>query len=316
MSKETAKTVCKIVSIVLVALSLIMLFQGSLTIADKSVRKSVQSNMKSVIKQYTFTKEELEDYQDTLDTWGVDLSAKKLAKQFKKVAKVVQDAKIAPSELATAGPTFIKLAGEIEDNEELSYFLGGYMDDLLDAVGQVKGFFIAMVILFIVSLAVGAVIILSHIGDKKVLGISCVIISLIWWILFGVASIGINNYCEMELDMDDKIVKMTGAPVWGFILALLAVVVWANREKIANMLGSDNVGMVQPMLAGTNAAPGKFCPNCGRGLSADAKFCNICGTKFEEAPAPAAPAKQFCANCGTELGPDSDFCPNCGTKRE
>jgi membrane protease subunit (stomatin/prohibitin family) len=48
------------------------------------------------------------------------------------------------------------------------------------------------------------------------------------------------------------------------------------------------------------------CPNCGTANSADAKFCNNCGTKLQGTTA--------CPNCGHENPAGSKFCNNCGTK--
>ena len=46
-------------------------------------------------------------------------------------------------------------------------------------------------------------------------------------------------------------------------------------------------------------APGKYCPNCGNALAADARFCNVCGTRMDAAPAPTpvqAPVASVSAN--------------------
>ena len=46
------------------------------------------------------------------------------------------------------------------------------------------------------------------------------------------------------------------------------------------------------------------CPNCKAQLSADAKFCDHCGTKLG----------RKCPNCGAVVKPDSAFCSECGEK--
>jgi membrane protease subunit (stomatin/prohibitin family) len=48
------------------------------------------------------------------------------------------------------------------------------------------------------------------------------------------------------------------------------------------------------------------CPNCGKPVAPDAKFCAECGQ----------PLKKACSNCGAELAPGTKFCPECGTKTE
>jgi membrane protease subunit (stomatin/prohibitin family) len=49
------------------------------------------------------------------------------------------------------------------------------------------------------------------------------------------------------------------------------------------------------------------CPNCGKTIPADSKFCPECGFGL-------APKK--CTNCGADVPPGSKFCPECGTKQE
>ena len=57
--------------------------------------------------------------------------------------------------------------------------------------------------------------------------------------------------------------------------------------------------------AGQTVAAGMIvCPNCKKQLSADAKFCDHCGTKLG----------RKCPNCGAVVKPDSAFCSECGGK--
>lgn len=50
----------------------------------------------------------------------------------------------------------------------------------------------------------------------------------------------------------------------------------------------------------------KFCPECGTPVSANAKFCSMCGAKIA--------AKNACPKCGAAVKPGSKFCPECGKK--
>ncbi len=52
------------------------------------------------------------------------------------------------------------------------------------------------------------------------------------------------------------------------------------------------------------------CQNCGSEVSANALFCENCGTKVEG----QEPKKHFCSQCGNELGEHAVFCENCGAK--
>ena len=58
---------------------------------------------------------------------------------------------------------------------------------------------------------------------------------------------------------------------------------------------------------GQNTCPGcgqQLCPNCGKVLASNAKFCLECGY---------AVVKK-CSGCGTQLADNAKFCPECGTK--
>lgn len=54
------------------------------------------------------------------------------------------------------------------------------------------------------------------------------------------------------------------------------------------------------------------CTNCGRPLTAVAKFCPYCGTTAERPSAAIASERRFCASCGVENPPGSRFCKGCG----
>jgi predicted amidophosphoribosyltransferase len=62
------------------------------------------------------------------------------------------------------------------------------------------------------------------------------------------------------------------------------------------------------------------CSSCGSPVSADEKFCGICGAPVAVAPAPApepAPvpaAGNICAGCGAPLSATAKFCGICGAK--
>lgn len=51
------------------------------------------------------------------------------------------------------------------------------------------------------------------------------------------------------------------------------------------------------------------CPNCGKELADNVKFCAGCGTKMS-----ATPKKKFCSGCGVELTADTKFCSKCGKR--
>ena len=79
-----------------------------------------------------------------------------------------------------------------------------------------------------------------------------------------------------------------------------------------------NCGAPAPVIA-PPAEPERsaegLCPVCGAQLADDAVFCAACGNKItRNEPAPAASTPAHCPNCGTELAPNALFCPTCGNK--
>jgi S1-C subfamily serine protease/predicted RNA-binding Zn-ribbon protein involved in translation (DUF1610 family) len=54
----------------------------------------------------------------------------------------------------------------------------------------------------------------------------------------------------------------------------------------------------------TEAQVAAVCPNCGKPIAKDAKFCRNCGARIET----------HCTNCGEKLKPGAQFCSSCGQK--
>lgn len=52
------------------------------------------------------------------------------------------------------------------------------------------------------------------------------------------------------------------------------------------------------------------CPNCGKGLADNARFCRHCGARVET----QKPQKRFCTLCGAPLSQGAKFCKKCGVQ--
>ena len=73
-------------------------------------------------------------------------------------------------------------------------------------------------------------------------------------------------------------------------------------------MGAMIPGMMQKNAqGGEKTSFGESCPNCGKPLPENSKFCPNCGAKVGE--------KAFCTKCGKEMPKGAKFCPECGEKQ-
>ena len=54
-----------------------------------------------------------------------------------------------------------------------------------------------------------------------------------------------------------------------------------------------------------------FCPECGREMTTEDRFCSQCATPLREA---MQTERRICRYCGNTLGQYMKFCPECGTQ--
>ncbi|MCR5507221.1 MAG: zinc-ribbon domain-containing protein [Lachnospiraceae bacterium] len=321
MNETNVKSILKWLSIVLVFIAMLMMFCGAITVKDKDAKKELKKEVKSTLKEMKSSKDDIDDLQDELDDYDIDINAKKLFKQTKKILNALKDAKLSPSEVASRAPSIIKLAAELEDNDGLAYIMDlDDLDDMLEQVGNTKVALILFMILFYLTIIVAVITIILHFIDSKLPGVVITLLNLVWLIGFAVVAHKINVWAEDEIGIDEKLVRITAAPIWAFVLAALALALWICKDRIAEMLssGAPSGGRVSGYSPSASTIK---CPVCGNGLSAGAQFCPECGNKYV-APAPApTPAPQpssasaFCVSCGTKITSDTVFCPNCGARQ-
>ena len=125
--------------------------------------------------------------------------------------------------------------------------------------------------------------------------------------------------------MDDKLNVSIGEGQWSDKIGAGAVglfIAWplaisagmgALKQKklpgvVFQVIENTIIAGGQPVVvtgAGQTVAAGMIvCPNCKTQLSADAKFCDRCGTRLG----------RKCPNCGADVKQNSVFCSECGEK--
>ncbi len=331
MSEKDIRMVCKYVCMLLVLIATLLLFAGAMKISDKDEREDFKDMLSDVKKVTKMDKDDIEDLQDQLDDYDIDISAKRLVKMITKVYKAVKDCKISASETASMSPIFIRLAHEIEESDELAFWLRMVdMEDALESIGQKKAALICVMLLFYLTLILSVIVIIFHAVDNKLPGISVAVLNAIWLILWIVVIHKINVFIEDEMDGPEKVFGMTAAPVFAFIFSLAAAIIWIMRDTIvANLAKSVTAtGSMQynPGAVQASVARGPVCANCGTVLSEGAQFCPECGSKYEPPVTETADAVKdaveetpamsgFCPECGAAMEADSLFCGNCGAKR-
>lgn len=80
-------------------------------------------------------------------------------------------------------------------------------------------------------------------------------------------------------------------------------------DSMKHMIADIDVALQEPVV--------QVCPNCGKEMDNEARFCSACGTKLivEEQTVETIekPMISVCKNCGNQLKPGAHFCGKCGT---
>lgn len=315
------------ISIVLLALCVILSFSGFISIADKSMKKSVKTSMKDVLKELKdIDDDQLDEIDEYLEDYNVSLSAKKVVSVIKQGVNIFKDGEFSPLELAQAGFAWLGTGKDIEDaiDETASgYLLGDVVIDMVEGIGDACR---SVVLIAIISFVYFVILVITLIGDiKNGKGKKFVLAgaSLVLFVcnLFTVSKVNgaFASYIYRELDID-KMVKATAIPFILLLIACVLVAVDMFKDGINGIASAQNIStpmMAKPSagtVAGTTAGMAT-CVNCGSTLNPGSAFCPSCGSKVEES-AYQTPSQgvSHCGGCGNPLEPGVAFCPNCGKR--
>ena len=335
MNEKNIKLICKWVSVILVLLSMLVLLGGGMKIADKKdlrkFKKEMGKGIPYVGRIEDLDEDDIDDLQDMFDEFEIDLDAERLVKYSQKTMDVIDDGKISIREAVSVLPTMKKMIKALEDNEEISE---DFDEEDFEIIEKIKSACTLIVFAFYMTLIIGMAVIVLHVIDNKLPGISITVINIIWVIAIGAAVSKANIFLEDEMEADPGFFKMTAGPVWGVIFALMALLLWMFKDKIAKELIERGISVptIHPAIgniysANTNTRDvnAAKCQNCGNILNPGAVFCPSCGTKYEapqetvqteESNSEKAQSAEYCPNCGAEFDSDAIFCGNCGYKKQ
>lgn len=364
MTNNGIGAICKWLSIILVALSATLMFAGAVKFTEKEIIDEFSEGLPDMERQINSTINELRSDWDDLEYVAADLGIsynkmEDIAEEFidlmedsgdliGKASDVVSDGRISASEMAVMMPKSLSIQKKFKESELMSLArLAGANPDALfgdsELLENSKTFGILCLILFYLTLVVAVIVIILHIRDKSLPGVSIVIINLAWMILWIVMKNKVNDFISYDLGYDYDVMKITAAPVWALILSLLAMVLWLVRNNASPVYAARPAAgrTSRPARSGAyGGVPVKkmaardpnaiVCGNCGNTLRPGAVFCPACGTKYTAPAAPARPIQpavyqadntvgvtrsSVCPNCGAQLDSDAMFCGECGYKR-
>ncbi len=326
MSEKIIKEICKWVSIVLILIAMFMLFSTKYVISDKDDRTKTKNNARDLEREIesNLSKENLKLIQKEADKRDIDIDFQEFKDQLLSIVEVLEDGKITLKEIISKRADLVGLIDTINDNYEDIFEDGfGYdeiddqIDEIIDGLDDIKKGLIVFIGIFVLTLVFSVVVIILHVVNSKLPGISAVMIYIVWLITNFIMLNKLNKVAEDGWDKSDDFFKMQSAPVWPLILVLIAMLLWIFKDKLAE-IGSKAVVSVPVFQEKTLAAkPMVYCSNCGEPLNEGAAFCPQCGMKYEPMAAPKETESVrpgVCPQCGSPIDPDTVFCGNCGYK--
>ena len=321
MNLKTKYLIEKVASCLCLAIAVMLLFSGWITIKSGEYRKEIRKEIKNIGQEIKdVDMDDMEEMQEELDDLGIDISLKSIFKSVKKLYDAVEDVALSPKEMIGVLPVVNKLSNIMEELEEND--MGGFgmmpmgIDSVVEAIEEYKLGLTVLAIFFYATVILEIALIVLHILNKKAAGYSAVAVQLIWLVLALVTVMKANSWAMDEFD--EKILKVTAAPYFALILVIAACVLWylANKDyqtlggavAAAPVSGQKEMPSFMANVASSVGLAQVRCSQCGSLVKEGSAFCSQCGNKIEEQV-----KNIYCENCGQSIKSESAFCPYCGT---
>lgn len=241
MSENTVRRILKSISIGLIVLSALMLFMGGVGIKDKDVREEIGQSVDELIDKVDMDDDKIDQAEAGLAMFGVDIDLHSLIGQVKKVCGIVRDGRLSAAEVAFTGTTAIKLIDLFKQNDKLLSFLSDRdLSEMLDRLDGLSVRMYALVALFWASLACSLLVIIFHLFNFKAPGVSVVIFSIFWLVIFIIVKEQVSETIVKELEGPEGILAVSAAPFIGVAASVCAMVIWLIKDVVAEKAGSGS----------------------------------------------------------------------------
>jgi len=342
MNLKTKYLLAKLISCLCLLMAILLFFSGWISVRKNDYTDLIEEEMDNLDDELDELEDEFDEIQDNLDDMDIDVSVKKAYKSIENLYKTVKDLALSPKEIVGMLPMINGLSDiieEFEDNDMTAYFIPYELRDIVETLEEVKAVFVVLMILFVAAIAVEILYIVLHILGKKNAGYATIAFQAVWLLIGAFPVVILNAASKEELGM--KFFRLTPAPFFALVFAIVACVVWnlAYKTQLALGIQETNIGNVplnmdqfKDAASGLKGAvstlggkvsdmTGKVmsqtsaetitCPKCGKQCAKGTMFCAGCGNKLEQQE-----EKAFCMNCGKEISATATFCNHCGAKVE
>ena len=306
MELEKKFMIKKISSIICLVIVILLFFSSWITVCSKEFKDEFRSEIKEMKEEIDIDADEIEEFEEELEDYGIDFPLKKFVKKAKKIINMVEDVSLSPKEVVSMTlPSYslLKMTEKYEDN----YFFRSSLHSMQEALQVVTIFCTVNTIVWTLALGITIIYIIMHLYNGKGMGLPILILQILGTVIMTLTTYIINIGGKETLG--EKVVKLTASPILALVLLIVSFVLWTfayqdydtlKKQKSGN--GFQNVHRPQSAInsgmtaaAYTSGAWGQ----AGNGM-------------MGEHGMPQQATRKFCTNCGHEIDPGASFCRECG----
>ena len=329
MNETTKHYVFRIISIILVIMSFLMMFQPCIRVTDSDVRKKIKEVVRSLERELDKVENSDILYYVGIYDYSFDEDNKMFKKELKKtetVLKCLEDGAFSPKEIADVLSIVSSMANKIYHNDDLM--------ELMDDEGRSSLlililFSIGILTAYIIAIGYHLITVLLHILNKKFLGIGLILYNICVTIVAGCVAYCVNSELEQYLEgiVDDvRVFEIAPGAIWGCVFSVAALIFYciSRSIEIEGPVTGSGFSMANINISGlkdafflvltatikgdnkNNSEEYVMRPieNMGLYPQDTASGTNNMNEK----------SVKYCPKCGTKLKTSAVFCSGCGEK--